>query len=113
MALWGVYDTVQKTWWPRSFPSKEEARAHYERCKGPGSRGEPRLIESSQSTDPIEALADRIVADLFRNGHGEDADLADPYAKVERLVLTSKDGRELGGWCRGAVRDVILRELRK
>lgn len=104
MAKWGVYDTVQKIWWPRSFPSKAEAQAHYERCKGPGSRGEPRLIESSQSTDPFEALADRIVADLFRNGAGQEAD---------RLVLTSKDGRDLGGWSRGPVRDVILRELRK
>lgn len=38
-ARWGVYDTVQNRWWPRAFASRDEASAHYERCKGVGSVG--------------------------------------------------------------------------
>jgi hypothetical protein len=41
----------------------------------------------------------RIVDSLFVNGQGDVA---------ERLVLTSKHGRDLGGWCRGAIVDRIL-----
>lgn len=37
---WGIYDVVQDRWWPRRFATFEEAAAHYDRCKGPGSRGE-------------------------------------------------------------------------
>ena len=39
---WGVYDVQQGRWWPRAFRSQSEALAHYDRCKGPGSRGEIR-----------------------------------------------------------------------
>lgn len=42
--------------------------------------------------------ADSLVADLFTNGCGQAA---------LRLVLTDMGGRDLGGWCRGAVRDRI------
>jgi hypothetical protein len=40
--------------------------------------------------------AEEVLDRLFTNGFGEQA---------ERLVLTSRDGRNLGGWCRGSVRD--------
>lgn len=46
---WGVFDVEQQRWWPRDFASAEEARAHYERCKGPGSRGEVRLRTEKES----------------------------------------------------------------
>lgn len=36
------------------------------------------------------------VSSLFVNGAGE---------RAERLVLTSADGRDLGGWCEGAIVD--------
>jgi hypothetical protein len=49
------------------------------------------------------AAVESIVDYLFVNGVGEEAG---------RLVLTSEDGRDLGGWCRGAVRDAILDGLR-
>ena len=35
---------------------------------------------------------------LFRNGFGEEA---------SRLVLTSADGRDLGGWCKQAIVDQL------
>jgi hypothetical protein len=41
----------------------------------------------------------RIVDDLFVNGNGD---------KAERLVLTSSDGRNLGGWSKDAVVARIL-----
>lgn len=52
----------------------------------------------------IRALAKRVARDLFRNGAGEHA---------ARLVLTSEDGRELGGWCRKAVEDRLATALRR
>ena len=48
------------------------------------------------------ALAVEIAAHLFINGQGEEAD---------RLVLTAKDGSDLGGWCQMAVIDVIRQVL--
>lgn len=53
--------------------------------------------------DSPEAQADAIVERLFVNGFGDRAD---------RLVLEGLGKRDLGGWCRGAVRDVILDVLR-
>jgi hypothetical protein len=41
---WGIYDVEQKRWWPRRFAEQGEAQAHYNSCKGPGSRGEVRLM---------------------------------------------------------------------
>jgi len=41
--LWGIFDVEQQRWWPRDFTSAKEAQAHYDRCRGPGSRGEVRL----------------------------------------------------------------------
>lgn len=41
---WGIYDTVQQRWWPRRFERSKDAQAHYNYCKGPGSRGEVRQI---------------------------------------------------------------------
>lgn len=47
-----------------------------------------------------QLIADR----LFTNGVGKRAD---------RLVLTSKDGKDLGGWCEQAVVDEIEKALTK
>ena len=44
---WGVYDLARNTWWPRSFASEAEAQDHYDRCKGPDSRGEARVRSSN------------------------------------------------------------------
>lgn len=50
----------------------------------------------------VEAI-DRLVNYLFKSGNkGKVAD---------RLVLTSKEGADLGGWCRGAVKDAIIKFL--
>ena len=49
-------------------------------------------------------IAQRIVDYLFANGQGEQA---------ERLVLTSGDNKNLGGWSKRPVVDVIVRELAK
>jgi hypothetical protein len=40
----GVFDMYRRSWWPRSFDTFDEAQAHYDRCKGPGSRGEVREL---------------------------------------------------------------------
>lgn len=49
-------------------------------------------------------VAERIAGILFVNGQNQQAD---------RLVLTSKDQKDLGGWCQKAIVDIILRELRE
>jgi len=48
-------------------------------------------------------LATAIADELFTNGQGQ---------RAERLVLTSRFGSDLGGWCQRAVIDVIARQLR-
>lgn len=47
-----------------------------------------------------DSAVNRCLDYLFANGSGQ---------KAERLVLTSKDGRDLGGWARAAMRDVIAK----
>jgi len=49
-----------------------------------------------------EDAAREIVAELFRNGAGEEA---------ERLVLEGASTRDLGGWNREAVRTLVVRVL--
>lgn len=46
-------------------------------------------------------IADAIVRRLYTNGFGE---------RAGRLVLLM-GSRDLGGWCEGAVRDIVLDEL--
>ena len=55
---------------------------------------------------PQEILTriDALVDELFVNGMGREAD---------RLVLTTKEGGDLGGWCKGAVRDRIQAAARE
>jgi hypothetical protein len=55
--------------------------------------------EQPPPPDPVEALLDT----LFTAGNGEQA---------HRLVLTSQDGRDLGGWGRPAVREAVLKYAR-
>jgi hypothetical protein len=52
--------------------------------------------------EQARAIAERITAELFVNGAGQEA---------ERLVLTDKDGRDLGGWARIVVQRRILAAL--
>lgn len=47
----------------------------------------------------LQELADKAAKDLFTNGNGD---------KADRLVLTSKNGRDLGGWCETVVSDHIF-----
>jgi hypothetical protein len=47
---------------------------------------------------------DKLVKTLFTNYCGEEAD---------RLVLMSKDNRDLGAWCKEAIRDRIRATLAK
>jgi len=51
----------------------------------------------------IEKVADEIVENLFENGYGE---------KAQRLVLELEDGSNGGGWCKQAVKDVIVAKLK-
>lgn len=51
----------------------------------------------------VERIAEEIVEDLFKNGFHEEAD---------RLVMM-QGNRDLGGWCRKAVKDRIINKLRK
>ncbi len=48
------------------------------------------------------ALAEQIAADLMTN----------PGGTADRLVLTSQDGRDMGGWARGPLEDRIEQLLR-
>ena len=45
--LFGIYDPTQNRWWPRWFTSFEKAKAHYDRCRGPGSCDEIRELPTS------------------------------------------------------------------
>lgn len=47
-------------------------------------------------------MIEEVLNHLFTNGAGETAD---------RLVLELENGRDGGGWCRGAVRDQICDAL--
>lgn len=49
------------------------------------------------------AAAERAASRLMVNAFGE---------RGERLVLTTKEGRDLGGWCEKAIADVIEEALR-
>ena len=46
----------------------------------------------------LEEMIETAVDELFRNGAGQEA---------ERLVLTTREGRDLGGWCKSVIRDKI------
>jgi hypothetical protein len=48
----------------------------------------------------MSKLADEIIKELFTNGNGD---------KAARLVLTSPEGRNLGGWSETGVRGAIKR----
>jgi hypothetical protein len=48
------------------------------------------------------AQVEQFLDQLFTNGAGDEA---------ARLVLTSEEGRGLGGWSRSAVRDLLMRTL--
>lgn len=50
----------------------------------------------------VNHITNEVVEILFVNGAGEEA---------ERLVLTAKDGRDLGGYSKAAVIDHLLRIL--
>lgn len=60
----------------------------------------------SKASDRRRRAANRatnaIIDELFVNGIGEEAD---------RLVLTSKDGRDLGGLCKDAVIDRVRKVI--
>lgn len=49
-------------------------------------------------------VADAIVERLFKNGFNKHA---------KRLVLELEDGRDGGGWCRSAVRNVVIEVMGK
>jgi len=40
---WGVFSLGDDNWWPSSFPSREEAEEHLERCGGVGRNAEVRV----------------------------------------------------------------------
>ena len=40
---WGIQD-IGGQWWPRRFTSLEEAEAHLQRCRGPGTQAEVRKL---------------------------------------------------------------------
>lgn len=50
-----------------------------------------------------EKVAEKIANYLFTNGAGE---------KAQRLVLELEDGSNGGGWCREAVKTVIVAKLK-
>ena len=56
------------------------------------------------SSTRLLALADACAAELMVNGMGQ---------KAERLVLISRNGRDLGGWGRLPLRDRILAAMQK
>ena len=59
-------------------------------------------MQDSERAQTANEIADRIVAALFVNGFGEQA---------ERLVLQSHDGRDQGGWSRHGAKLQILKAL--
>lgn len=69
----GVMNVHDNSWWPRSFASREEAQAHLDRCKGPGTRAEIR------ERPPLDAELDRSIVDDLR------AKLAASEARVTEL----------------------------
>ena len=56
----------------------------------------------TDTTDPTAAVAGRIADALLTNGFGDVA---------ARLVLRAPDGRDLGGWSRAPIVQLVQREL--
>lgn len=56
-------------------------------------------IERLLSKETLLSIAESITNQLFTNGLGNEA---------QRLVLMSKHGKDLGGWCRKAVMDRVV-----
>jgi hypothetical protein len=47
---WGVIDEIEGgRWWPRRFRSREDAEAHLEKCRGPGTRA--KVLPLSESNE--------------------------------------------------------------
>ena len=61
-------------------------------------RRRSRELEAPASPE-VEALADRIVEDVFTNGAGQHG---------VRLVITNADGADYGGWSRAGFRDRLV-----
>ena len=51
-----------------------------------------------------KTIAKKIADELFTNGSNE---------KAKRLVLELENGKDGGGWCKGAVIDIIKKHLKK
>jgi hypothetical protein len=58
------------------------------------------MSKAKKRKSPIRRLAELIADDLFTGGDSKVAD---------RLVMVDKDNKMGGGWCHGAVVDVIVR----
>jgi hypothetical protein len=69
----------------------------YSKLRGAGNA---RAVGRLPRRDNMSKLADEIIKELFVNGNGENA---------SRLVLTSADGHDLGGWSETGVRGAIKR----
>lgn len=78
-------------------------------ARGQGPWRRRRTDEPVPSTASLETLAKEIVNELFTCGNYT----SDNYALAYRLVLTSKDGRDMGGLCSGAAYDRILAILQQ
>lgn len=61
------------------------------------------MAEVTNEQVDCRKIATAIADNLFVNGNGTHA---------ERLMLVGADGRDLGGWCKQAVVDVIVDELK-
>ena len=42
VTLYGILEPHGGRWWPRTFKTFEEAQAHHDRCRGPGTKAEVR-----------------------------------------------------------------------
>lgn len=71
-----------------------------EREAGIRAEAEARVVEAAAQA--MRMAIDTLVTDLFTNSFGEEA---------ARLVMVDAANRDLGGWCRTAVRDRIRAAL--
>ena len=83
---------------PKSFGLTVAERASLQNPK----LGLKQTTEVQRLRATVEAAPDKVVDTLFVNGDGQHA---------TRLMLVDADDRDLGGWCKGAVRDVIRAAL--
>ncbi len=74
----------------------------YDRVKVAQEERAKKTEQAKAESVLMNLLCTRIVDELFINGNGQ---------RAQRLILELEDGKDGGGWCREAVKSIILKHI--